>query len=334
MGSSKLVFDTADLEPRHRFDAACAYLDGLFEPRPLGDVPEPFKVRVVSWRMGGFVANRVINGPTANTMRQDHFMRDYCAIRYADCGSYLNIANDSIRRIGPGSLSSGNDLDGVSTEGYAFYSLEAPRELIGNRAIDNGVLRVPHCNSPSGRLVLEMMSAVFRGLFDEGSSSADALMAQTSALFELLVHGIDTAGEAGRPEYLRARTAAMQRYIDVHLDDPKLGSVQLAAAFGLSRAAVFRAFEPFGGVSTAIARRRMVRAYRTLAIAEPRRGLVRAVAEACGYSDPAHFCRVFRRHLDLSPGDVAKLERPQGDEGTTPDRSLNPATPRLSKAYR
>lgn len=330
--SSKLVFDTADLEPRHRFDAARAYFDGFFEPTPVG-AAESYSVRNVSWRIGGFVANCARNGPTANAMCRDHAMRDYDAIRYLARGSYLIVTDDGFRRIGPGSLSSGADLGGISTEGYAFYSLEAPRDGADRRPRVDGALRIPPADSPSGRILLEMMSAVFEGLEEDGSTSPESLVAQTSALFELLADGTDVAEEAARPEYLRARAAAMLRYIDAHLDHPNLAPASLAAAFGLSRAGVFRALEPLGGVATVIARRRMVRAYGLLAAAEPRRGLVRAVAEACGYPDPAHFCRVFRRHLDLSPGDVAQLERP-APVAVSPEASIGPVMPRLSQTYR
>ncbi|MEM8576014.1 MAG: AraC family transcriptional regulator [Pseudomonadota bacterium] len=261
-------------------------------------------------------------------------MRDYYAIRFMDRGNYISIADDSIRRLQTGYMNFDDNFDGVSTEGYSFYSLEAPREVIDKMLFTNGVLTVPRADSPPGRILLEMMSAVFRGLRDGGASSGELLIGQTSAFFELLAHGIDTAGEAARPEYLHARAAAMQRYIDANLDDPDLGPARLAATFGLSRAGVFRAFEPFGGVANTIARRRMARAYRTLATAEPRRGTVRVVAEACGYSDPAHFCRVFRRHLDLSPGDVLALQQyPDGDRASL-DPVPVPDTFRLSKAYR
>ncbi len=334
MRLNKLVFDTADLEPKHRFDAASAYFEGLIEPRPVGDTPAPYKMRNVSWRIGAFVANRAENGPTANTMRDDHFMRDYCAIRYFDRGSYLSIADDSIHRIRPGSLTSTNQLDGVSTEGYAFYSLEAPRATIEAGLQANGRLRVPLVDSPAGRILLEMMSEVFEGLSDRAPTTSDVLVERVRALFELVAHGVGRAEEAARPAYLQARTGAMQRYIDAHLDDPELGPAQLASAFGLSRAGVFRALEPLGGVASAIARRRMVRAYRTLAKAQPRRGLVRAVAEACGYPDPAHFCRVFRRHLDLSPGDVAQFEPPAGAGAAPLEDGLAQAMPRLSETYR
>ena len=77
----------------------------------------------------------------------------------------------------------------------------------------------------------------------------------------------------------------------------------------------------------------MVRAYRPLAMAAPRRGLVRKVADACGYSDPAHFCRVFRRHLGLTPGDIAQLDRPEAAEGDPSGCSLGPEAPRFARAY-
>ena len=48
-----------------------------------------------------------------------------------------------------------------------------------------------------------------------------------------------------------------QRYIDKHLDSPRLSADAIARCFGWSRATLYRLFEPDGGLMKYIQRRRL-----------------------------------------------------------------------------
>lgn len=330
----EVTFDTSDQKPAHRFDASQAFFDELCELKPIGDTTAPYELRNTSWRIGEYVANRALHGPTSITMSNEEITRGYCALRYFSRGAYQNISEQNIRRLGPGMLSSGAELDGFTSAGFEYYSLEAPVHAMEPGVLSDGAFRAVSIDSPRGRVLFRMMQQVFGHLSDGAEDSTEPLADRIAALFELLTYGLDTAEEAARPAFLQARASAMERYIDDHLDDPDLGPAQLATAFEMSRAGVFRVFEPHGGVATAIAHRRMVRAYRTLIQALPKRGLVRIVAENCGYPDPSHFCRVFRRHLDVSPGDVAGIRSPEAIDEVARDPERFAQVPRLSVAYR
>lgn len=330
----QVTFDASDVQPAHRFDASQAYFDGLCELKPIGDVTVPYEVRNTSWCIGDYVANRAVHGPTSITMCNEEITRGYLALRYFSQGAYQNVSDQSIRQLGPGMLSSGADLDGFTRGGFEYYSLEVPVDAMEMGILSDGAFRAVSVDSPHGRVLFRMMQQIFGHLSDGRGNSTEPLAHKVTALFEVLAYGLDTAEEAARPAFLRARASAMERYIDDHLDDPNLGPAHLANAFGMSRAGVFRVFEPYGGVATAIAHRRMVRAYQALTQALPKRGIVRLVAESCGYPDPAHFCRVFRRHLDISPGDVAGIRRPEALGEVASDKARFAKVPRLSMAYR
>ncbi|MEM8571997.1 MAG: AraC family transcriptional regulator [Pseudomonadota bacterium] len=331
LASNALVFDTVDIEPEHRFEAAKSFFDGVCRLKGLGQ-GAPYEVRNQSWRVEHYVANYARHGPTAISLSDEHVNRDYCTVIYFASGSYLNVTRGAVSRLGPGYLTTGAELDGLSNDGFEIYSLEAPRDAIGTGPLADGAFRAYAVDSAERYILLQLMQSVFEGLKGDRDAPGTA-REDLASFFDLLSHGSATEEEAAKPAYIRARAAAMLRFIDTHLDDPELGPAKLVTAFGLSRAAVFRALEPFGGVASAIASRRMARAYRVLAEAEPQRGLVRAVAERCGYTDVGHFCRVFRRHLDVTPGDVAGLLQPLDDDATVSGARDLIVNTKLSQTY-
>ena len=122
-----------------------------------------------------------------------------------------------------------------------------------------------------------------------------APLATASAAIELLADAIRADAPADRPPWV-------SRIIDMVESDlacaPSLG--QLAAEIGLHPAHVSRAFRKTCGETLGeyVRRRRVEEADRALGS-----GLSLAeIAAQAGFSDQAHFTRVFRRHFGVSPG--------------------------------
>lgn len=97
----------------------------------------------------------------------------------------------------------------------------------------------------------------------------------------------------------------------------------LCAAFGASRATIYRDFAADGGVERFIVRRRLDRAFRELASCPPDRGRVRRVAERWGFACPYHFSRAFRRQFDLWPSEVFEAEGAGSVAATAPVSAIN-----------
>ena len=100
------------------------------------------------------------------------------------------------------------------------------------------------------------------------------------------------------------RLALRQRaetLLEQHLHDPAFGVQELAGLLGLSRSALYRLFEPGGGIAVLI-RDRLRRLRAALADqADHRR--VAEKAYACGFADPAQIIRAFRRAFGMTPAD-------------------------------
>ena len=76
---------------------------------------------------------------------------------------------------------------------------------------------------------------------------------------ELLVKPTSARWETSPPS--GAANARMLRHVRENLSDPTLGPDALCQRFGVSRAVLYRAFEPLGGVSAYIRSLRLRRAY-------------------------------------------------------------------------
>jgi AraC-like DNA-binding protein len=99
--------------------------------------------------------------------------------------------------------------------------------------------------------------------------------------------------------------ARIRAEIEAQLGNPALDPDWLAAAFGVSRATLYRLFREFGGVRHYIQERRLHESYRALARGTGER--VGAIAERLGFPDQASFSRTFRTAYGLSPRDVAHI---------------------------
>ena len=93
----------------------------------------------------------------------------------------------------------------------------------------------------------------------------------------------------------------VRRHIDAHLSDPALDAEQVAARFALSRATLYRLFEPFGGVAGYIRSRRLRRAFFALRARELANLRISDIAQRCGFASMATFTRAFKAAYGVTP---------------------------------
>ena len=112
----------------------------------------------------------------------------------------------------------------------------------------------------------------------------------------------------GRDAVAKGEAASLletiRRAIDLDIANPKLNVDRIAAQFGISRASLYRAFEPMGGVRNYIRHRRLMRSY--LAISDPGSAdeRISTIAQQCGFSNDAAFSRAFRELYGMTPSEV------------------------------
>ncbi|WP_322101461.1 helix-turn-helix domain-containing protein [Paraburkholderia sp. J41] len=97
----------------------------------------------------------------------------------------------------------------------------------------------------------------------------------------------------------------MRRFIDVNLKHHGLNADALCRAFGVSRATLYRLFEPLGGVAHYVRERRLLSVHAELAQAHRSPYLVR-IAEEHGFKSAAHFSRAFKTQFGYTPSDLVR----------------------------
>ena len=122
------------------------------------------------------------------------------------------------------------------------------------------------------------------------------------------------AALARTPQSLEKARPAMEvtllrqacRYIEFHLSELELSAEQICKFFKVSRATLYRMFEPYGGVSHFIKERRLLRIHAVLASSTQRQNLSR-LAEDYGFKTATHFSRGFREHFGYSPSEARQV---------------------------
>ncbi|MFJ6619872.1 helix-turn-helix domain-containing protein [Kitasatospora sp. NPDC091335] len=94
----------------------------------------------------------------------------------------------------------------------------------------------------------------------------------------------------------------IRSYMDRHLRDPELGPKAIAAAHGISVRSLHKLFEGEGvTVSRLIQRRRLQATAQELTRRDGGDSTVSGVAQRWGFTDAAHFSRIFRAWYGISP---------------------------------
>lgn len=109
--------------------------------------------------------------------------------------------------------------------------------------------------------------------------------------------GVRASSEARRGEYLRRD--AVERMIMENLADASLSVATLSRGMGMSRSALYRLFEDYGGVARLIQKRRLDGVRRALDNREPTR--LADMARTFGFADEAQLSRLFREAYEVSP---------------------------------
>jgi AraC-like DNA-binding protein len=155
------------------------------------------------------------------------------------------------------------------------------------------------------RLALDTMRSAHRelpGMTEAAARGVGDAITQLVHLSMLELAGIDTA--TSQREALRER---IKRHVGAHLGDPELSVDALARALGCSRRQLYNAFaEEPDGVAGYILRRRLESCRRAFDDRASAHRSITDIALGFGFSNMAHFSRVFRAHLGVAPSDYRR----------------------------
>jgi AraC family transcriptional activator of tynA and feaB len=154
--------------------------------------------------------------------------------------------------------------------------------------------------SGPARLLVRFMHALAQELprLDDAARAAAA-----DAALELLRAAIEPMLPTNRASTRAAMRAEIRRYVRTHLQDPALGPGSIARAYSMSIRALHALFEDAEeSVAGLVRRERLARCMEDLR--QPNGGSVTEIAFRWGFSDAAHFSRLFKRAFGMTPSEV------------------------------
>jgi AraC-like DNA-binding protein len=276
----------------------------VYDTDPLPSRPG-FDASIVAYNLDGLVVSR---------MRFDasYFKRGssrICADK-TDCIMIQQYLSGSIRgRVGDRELYMAPDRISFQDSAVPYSGRAEASEVLGvaipRHRIPRAEMlrtRLPVFSLPLDTARGSLLAGAVAGLWAElcggrvfePATVADAFLGLANGLIE---HSVAQAADGSGQ--------VMEQYLREHLSEAALGPEQLQRTFNVSRSAVYRRFQPRGGVAAFIRAERLRGCHAELIRPRTDRVPVSAIAGAFGFHNASHFSRLFRKTYGVSPSELA-----------------------------
>lgn len=315
-----------DLLPRFRLDSrtcnAATAMEAWREASgPLFDVSFRSQEQIDNFRLllDTHHLGQMVMAYTRSVAQRFHRDRSVVAISAVDhylvqiytAGGFTGHAGTREMCVEAGDVSILDMSQTMSTEAsdFANISLVVPRETLAPLLKDPDNLHglvLPRASS-LGQLLGDHLLSLRQAAPQMTEAQAMATRQATAALIAGCF-GPAAAAAAAAGESLRSASLyAIKRHIERELASPDLTPDTICRAFGLSRANLYRLFQPLGGVADYIRNRRLDRAFADLVSPALAHRRVTDISYSWGFESDAAFSRAFRQAFGLTPRDARAL---------------------------
>jgi AraC-like DNA-binding protein len=294
--------------------AYCAAVEPVFRcTLPPGTAPAAFRCDVAAWHLGTLMIGRF--AATALNFERDAMIAatsgmDHLLVQLYIAGDFTGFADDRPMRVGPDDICLFDMAGTLRTEASDFsnISMMVPRAYFAAAFRDVGALNglVLRADAAQASLVADYLRALVMRLPQLGATEAEAaaraVITLLVTILQLQAPGTESVAHDRPPSLLLGIT----RHIGERLADPGLTTADLARHFNVSRATLYRLFEPLGGVSDYIRRRRLTGAAIELT-GTAGSGKLADLAFRWGFDSEGSFSRAFKRRFGLTPASARML---------------------------
>ena len=202
------------------------------------------------------------------------------------------------------------ELGGSEEKPSRVMTLVVPRQMLAPR--------LAHPDSVSGMMLAadDRRARLLADQFDElrQQPDSDGSAGDTKTVVEIMCdlvaeaagRSADAHGANGHAER-RLLLTAIKQHIGDHLESDAVGTEDLIRRFGVSRASLYRLFEPDGGIAHYVQDQRLSRALRLLIAPQARGKRLISLALDLQFSGDSSFVRAFRRQFGMTPGEFREL---------------------------
>jgi AraC-like DNA-binding protein len=292
-------------------------LGEVFEVRATPSEIAAFRGEIDVHASARYVLSASRHSPVSLVRRSASAVQERVAISLQLNGSATGLAGDGPVRADPGDvifvdLSQSLTMRQSTQDGLVDeLTLWTARDRILPLVSDENALHglVLKADSPAGAVIGAAMQAFVESAPKMRLADFDAVAEGLVALAaKSIAPSLARAGDSVAPPPL-ASFVTIRRYIDRKLASPDLSANSIAAEFGLSRASLYRLFEPAGGIAKYIRKVRLSRAYQEITAAEFSNRRIGFIAYQLGFKNVSAFSRLFHEVYGVTPGEARERAR-------------------------
>lgn len=212
----------------------------------------------------------------------------------------------------------------ITSNASSNICLIVPRHLL--MPLTAGLDHIHGLVLPKGSAQNNLLASHMRLLVTEaprlGVASAVIMTKATAALTAACIGNSSDARDATKQTVSTAVLREIRRTIEDRLGDDELTPEKLAGEYKLSRSALYRMFEPLGGVQNYIQQRRLMRIHQEVSDPASFHEGIAVVAQRWGFGNTAVFSRAYRALYGQSPSEArAAARRGLNDGGPSREES-------------
>lgn len=238
-----------------------------------------------------------------------------CLVVYSDGGCALDVeGRDDEVQVGDVCILDMTRASTVRAAAFGNLTVVLPRRLFEQNVADPDGLhgRILRRSNPLNTMLVSHLRTLAAEAPALGLSEAGAA-ARAAAVLVAAFAGTSTDGRDAVARFSGAHALQIaRRIIEANIDKPGLGTDFICQQLGVSRAKLYRLFEPIGGVSHFIQQRRLRRSYQDIADPRCAQERISAIAARYGFSSVSVFSRAFRQAYGVSPSKLRADSRQVG----------------------
>ncbi len=309
-----LAMDTASVPPPEQFDFYRTWHADLADVQLLGAKRSSFAARQQVWQLGDMALVTIECPGFGYDLRWEHRKRpllDHWVLSVPFSRSPSGEMKAGKARMRCLALP-----DGGLTNDDLFVALFLPNTMPATNASSLQI------GEATLRFLADYMLLLHRSIPDLRVADIPHVVTATTSLFAAclsLSHDRFVEAQHAIDSVIVERAS---KIIGQKLNDPNLTPDRLCRELGVSRSRLYRIFEPVGGVSNYIRRKRLLKTRDILADSSDGRP-ISTVAEDWGFTDPSTYSRMFRKEFGITPKE-ARVEGWRGVQLVTPQQISQP----------
>ncbi|MGB4246950.1 MAG: AraC family transcriptional regulator [Pseudohongiellaceae bacterium] len=308
----KSDFNTANLPIDQRFGAWRESIASLFDVTPhTGAQGDHHNTRVSSYLINNQI---IVSGCethaqsfTRNPLKIANDGLDYYMIQTHLTGSQVVQRGSRSINCRPGDLlviDLAESHEAVTTD-FTQRTLVVPRHLLAPHLLqpDSQAARVLSGDLPLTQLAASHLKTLFGILGSFSEDEALQVIEPTLLLMASALNGSTAQFSENGPGV----SVSLLAYAKVEIEKSlhrQLSVERLCLSLKISRSALYRLFEPLGGVRAYVQERRLRRSAEVLLSERGTKLRICDIAYAWGFASEAHYSRAFRQRFGISPSDA------------------------------